>query len=67
LTIENDGVDFPGLQVGSKGMGLKIMRYRAEMIGGSLDVQRGTDGGTIVRCVFGHKGSDNSSEPNYAN
>jgi signal transduction histidine kinase len=66
LTVENDGVDFPGLQAGSKGMGLRIMRYRAEMIGGSLDIQRSADGGTIVRCVFGNKGSANSSESNYA-
>lgn len=66
LTVENDGVDFPGLKAGSRGMGLRIMRYRAEMIGGSLDIQRGTDGGTIVRCVFGNKGSANSSESNYA-
>lgn len=66
LTVENDGVDFPGLQAGSKGMGLRIMRYRADMIGGSLDIQRGTDGGTIVRCVFGNKGGANSAETNYA-
>jgi PAS domain S-box-containing protein len=52
LTVESDGLDFPEVLPESKGMGLKIMHYRSELINGSLDVHRGTDGGTIVTCVF---------------
>ncbi|HEX9443036.1 MAG TPA: GAF domain-containing protein, partial [Candidatus Binatia bacterium] len=35
-----------------KGMGLRIMKYRAEMIGGILQIRRGQQGGTIVECSF---------------
>jgi PAS domain S-box-containing protein len=33
------------------GMGLRIMDYRAGMIGGVLDVERNKTGGTTVRCA----------------
>ncbi len=40
------------------GMGLRIMRYRAELIGGSLSVQAAAAGGTIVQCnVHSPKGN----------
>lgn len=51
LRVENDGLDFSQQTDSSKGMGLSIMRYRAEMIGGSIDIGRGVDGGTCVTCV----------------
>lgn len=35
-----------------KGHGLRIMRYRASMIGGTLDVQSQAGKGTTVRCSF---------------
>ena len=28
------------------------MNYRARMVGGSLEVRRGADGGTMVTCMF---------------
>jgi signal transduction histidine kinase len=52
LMVENDGLGFPAGPSHGEGMGLKIMRYRAEMINGSLDIRKGSDGGTIVTCVF---------------
>ncbi len=55
LMVKSDGLDFPTRQIQTKGMGLKIMRYRAEVIKGSVDVGKGTDGGTIVTCVFPNK------------
>ena len=55
LKVENDGLDFPAAQNWGKGMGLKIMRYRAEIIDGSLDIGKGTDGGTIITCVLANK------------
>jgi nitrate/nitrite-specific signal transduction histidine kinase len=41
----------------AKGLGLRIMHYRAQKIGGQLDIQPGVlaDGqnrGTIVTCMF---------------
>lgn len=54
LTVESDGLDFPEGQNINKGMGLKIMSYRAEVIDGSFKIRRGHHGGTIVTCVFPH-------------
>jgi len=55
LMVKSDGLDFPGMQVKSKGMGLQIMDHRAEMIGGSLDIRKAVEGGTIVTCEFPNK------------
>jgi len=52
LTIKDDGVGLPERPEESRGMGLQIMRYRAGMIGASLDVQPDAEGGTIVICSF---------------
>jgi PAS domain S-box-containing protein len=35
---------------GAKGMGLQIMRYRASMCGGTLDIRRSAPRGTLVTC-----------------
>lgn len=48
LTIRDDGKGFESNANGN-GMGLRIMRYRAQCIGGSCDVQSSGEG-TIVRC-----------------
>lgn len=50
LTVRDDGV---GLARGSEraGLGLNIMTYRAEVLGGALHVES-TDEGTVVRCVI---------------
>jgi len=50
LTISDDGAGFPSTPSPSKGMGMQIMRYRAAMIGGTLAVQPGAAGGTVVVC-----------------
>jgi nitrate/nitrite-specific signal transduction histidine kinase len=34
------------------GMGLRIMKYRAAVAGGSLAIQRDSHGGTIVTCAI---------------
>lgn len=52
LKVENDGKGFPKHRTGKKGLGLRIMEYRAHMIGGSLDIGKGRKGGTIVTCTF---------------
>jgi len=52
LKVANDGKDFPRIFAKKKGLGLKIMEYRAKMICGMLKVSRGRKGGTIVACTF---------------
>ena len=50
LTVNDDGIGLPPNVSEAKGMGLRIMQYRARMIGGTLDCRNGPDGGTIVTC-----------------
>ena len=55
LTVRDDGVGVPeraAREGASDGMGLKTMAYRSRIIGGSLDVRRGEDGGTVVTCTL---------------
>jgi PAS domain S-box-containing protein len=52
LSIENDGLDFPRLAPDRNGVGLKIMKYRTDLIGGSLDICKRDKGGTIVTVRF---------------
>ena len=48
LTIRDNGKGFDSKANGN-GMGLRIMRYRTQCIGGSCDVQSSSEG-TVVRC-----------------
>ncbi len=52
LSVKSDGLDFPKLSPHQKGFGLKIMQYRTDLIGGSLDIRKGGKGGTVVTCIF---------------
>jgi len=50
LSVNDNGAGIP-LKLGKKGgMGLRIMQYRAGVIGASLLVQRNPRGGTMVVC-----------------
>jgi two-component system, NarL family, sensor histidine kinase UhpB len=51
LTIHNDGVPFPTPNSSATGMGLRIMNYRANLIGASLEVKGDGPGGTRVTCA----------------
>lgn len=50
LEIRDDGRGFPPRPRPREGMGLKIMRYRAELIGGMLEVGPVRGGGSEVSC-----------------
>jgi len=52
LIVEDDGVGFPETLPKHPGLGLRIMSHRANMVGGTLEVRRGTDRGTVVCCRF---------------
>jgi PAS domain S-box-containing protein len=52
LIIRDDGTGFASGPRNDAGMGLHIMRYRANMIGGTLHVAPGGHGDTTVTCRF---------------
>ena len=56
LTVENDGLNFPTKGGMRDGMGLRIMRHRAEVINSSLEICKGSNGGTIVTCDLSNEG-----------
>ena len=51
LAIQDDGSGMPVRQRKSAGMGLRIMHYRAGIIGGSLAIQKAIHGGTSIDCT----------------
>ena len=51
LTIRNDGRGFAEVANKVAGMGLQIMRYRASMIGGTLEIESG-ESVTTITCRF---------------
>lgn len=51
LAVSDNGIGMPKRPRKRKGMGLRVMQYRAGVIGGSLVVQRQPDGGTTFVCV----------------
>jgi signal transduction histidine kinase/PAS domain-containing protein len=55
VTVEDDGHGLPQSASANGGMGLKIMRYRASIVGASLEIgAREGGGGTVVRCSLRH-------------
>jgi PAS domain S-box-containing protein len=51
LVISDDGVGIASQPRMGPGMGLKIMEYRASVMGGSLQIKQRKGGGTRVHCV----------------
>jgi len=52
LTVEDDGIGIAETVPGRSGLGLHIMRYRANVIGGTLEVRRSSGSGTVMCCHF---------------
>ena len=52
LMIKDDGIGFEAPTQRHTGVGLRIMNYRAGMIGGNLEVRPDPPHGTIVTCRF---------------
>lgn len=52
LNIEDDGNGITGEQSSNGGLGLHIMKYRANMIGAALRVAPGNEKGTKVTCSW---------------
>ena len=63
LSVQDNGRGFDERNASSNGMGLKLMRYRAQMLGGDVTIANNTGGGVIVRCICPHRappGGDSS-------
>jgi signal transduction histidine kinase len=52
LRIWNNGAEFPARASAEGGLGLRIMQYRAEMIGAILKISSAIGKGTTVECTF---------------
>lgn len=53
MEIEDNGVGFRARkQASAEGIGIRVMRYRAALIGGEFQITRQEEGGTRVRCRF---------------
>ncbi|MET0263958.1 MAG: ATP-binding protein [Rariglobus sp.] len=53
LAIEDNGQGFDTQQKSAgAGVGLRLMQYRASMIGGNLSIESQPQGGTRVECIF---------------
>jgi signal transduction histidine kinase len=50
LAVLDNGCGMPADVSHAQGMGLRVMQYRASLIGGKLAVQRRRSGGTEVLC-----------------
>ncbi len=52
LCIEDDGMGLNDSVPSNSGMGLRLMRYRARMIGASLEIEGNGDCGTRIFCTL---------------
>jgi PAS domain S-box-containing protein len=52
LSISDNGAGFGEPKKDHRGMGMRIMKYRAGMIGGRLEIARGPKKGAIITCRF---------------
>jgi signal transduction histidine kinase len=52
LKVIDDGSGLPPAPLNGKGMGLRIMSYRAELIGAKFNIRRRESIGTVVTCLL---------------
>ncbi|MBN4056185.1 PAS domain S-box protein [Rhodothermus sp. AH-315-K08] len=50
LQVLDNGVGFPEMLEAERGMGVRIMHYRASVVGGRLSIRQAIEGGTLVSC-----------------
>ncbi|MDX1421369.1 MAG: PAS domain S-box protein [Rubricoccaceae bacterium] len=51
LDAPGGSVSAPARPTDNRGMGVRIMHYRARILGGVLEIRAGTPGGTVVSCT----------------
>ena len=52
MTVKDDGIGIHLDKLWDTDMGLHIMKYRADMIGGNLSTRPGSPGSTVVTCII---------------
>jgi two-component system CheB/CheR fusion protein len=52
VTVQDDGKGFVPMRKRQKGLGLHMMRYRANALGGELKIDRRKSGGMEITCVI---------------
>ena len=52
LRVKDDGVGLPDPLPKARGMGLRIMEHRAEIIGARFEARPEPVGGTVISCVL---------------
>lgn len=52
LSIADDGVGRSEARQSKEGLGIRIMTYRARMVGGTISIKDREGGGTLVLCSF---------------
>jgi signal transduction histidine kinase len=52
FSIRNDGTRFPAVLSAHAGLGLRIMSYRAHLIGAALEVKPGEREGAVLTCTL---------------
>ncbi|MEO8061849.1 MAG: PAS domain-containing protein [Pseudomonadota bacterium] len=55
LSVQDNGRGFDERNASNNGMGMKLMRYRAQMLGGDVTIANNQGGGVIVRCTCPHR------------
>ena len=65
LAVRDNGAGFRPGNTSVTGMGIRIMQYRAKVIGATLDVSSGPGTGTLVTCVFFPAGRETVREVNH--
>jgi PAS domain S-box-containing protein len=55
LSVQDNGRGFDERNASNNGLGLKLMRYRAQMLGGDVTIAASKGGGVVVRCTCPHR------------
>jgi PAS domain S-box-containing protein len=63
LCVTDNGGGLAGSGPKTNGMGLRIMRYRAGMIGGALSIEPGPGGGLVIICSVLTPGAEPPASP----
>jgi signal transduction histidine kinase len=56
LTVRDDGVGIVSEENQAKGIGMRLMNHRANLVGGMLRVHSNGERGTVVTCTISHHG-----------
>ncbi len=64
LRVTDDGIGFSNGAGLKHGLGFHIMNYRAQLMGGHLDIESPKRGGTRVSCYFPNKALQSRKKEN---